>query len=292
MHVKDFEIVEECADEHLHTGRLVPGLRPDPRPHAAADAHLDEAPRRGPRRTRWRSRCPERSARAAASAALGRAQGRSFPRDGERNWPPLDAGLIFDDFLLAPARSRHPPATRRATTRPEHESARRALAAASSASLPYALTPAQERVWREIRTDMAQAYPMNRLLQGDVGSGKTIVATLAILAAIESGLSGRVHGADRDPGRAAPHDPPAVCSVRSDVRVELLTNAVRSKAREAPARRDARRRGRLRRSAPTRWFRRACDSGGSASAWWTSSTASAWRSGRRCAARASGPTRS
>src|SRR5262249_57321026 len=54
-------------------------------------------------------------------------------------------------------------------------------------SLPYALTTAQERVWREIRTDMAQAYPMNRLLHGDVGSGKTIVATLAILAAIESG---------------------------------------------------------------------------------------------------------
>ena len=49
-----------------------------------------------------------------------------------------------------------------------------ALGAAPAASrCPFSLTAAQERVWREIRTDMAEPYPMNRLLQGDVGSGKT-----------------------------------------------------------------------------------------------------------------------
>jgi ATP-dependent DNA helicase RecG len=53
--------------------------------------------------------------------------------------------------------------------------------------LPFALTPAQERVLTEIELDMRQPHPMNRLLQGDVGSGKTIVALMAGLMAIEGG---------------------------------------------------------------------------------------------------------
>lgn len=48
-------------------------------------------------------------------------------------------------------------------------------------SLPYALTGAQQRAWNEIETDMDKSIPMNRLLQGDVGSGKTIIAFLALL---------------------------------------------------------------------------------------------------------------
>jgi ATP-dependent DNA helicase RecG len=51
----------------------------------------------------------------------------------------------------------------------------------------FKLTRAQERVWREIAHDLRRATPMQRLLQGDVGSGKTIVAALAALQAIESG---------------------------------------------------------------------------------------------------------
>ena len=53
--------------------------------------------------------------------------------------------------------------------------------------VPFKLTRAQERVWREIAHDLRRAMPMQRLLQGDVGSGKTIVAALAALQAIESG---------------------------------------------------------------------------------------------------------
>src|SRR3954452_20130668 len=53
--------------------------------------------------------------------------------------------------------------------------------------LPYQLTGAQRRVSEEVRGDMAQAAPMLRLLQGDVGSGKTLVALLAMLTAVESG---------------------------------------------------------------------------------------------------------
>lgn len=53
--------------------------------------------------------------------------------------------------------------------------------------LPFQLTNAQQKVLAEIKSDMAKPYPMHRLLQGDVGSGKTIVAALAALNAIEAG---------------------------------------------------------------------------------------------------------
>src|SRR5512139_3186596 len=57
----------------------------------------------------------------------------------------------------------------------------------SKLGLPYQLTGAQQRVIGEIRGDMAQQRPMLRLLQGDVGSGKTLVALLAMLEAVEAG---------------------------------------------------------------------------------------------------------
>jgi len=53
--------------------------------------------------------------------------------------------------------------------------------------LPFQLTRAQRRVWSEIERDLAEPHPMHRLLQGDVGSGKTIVAALAALRAAEHG---------------------------------------------------------------------------------------------------------
>jgi ATP-dependent DNA helicase RecG len=55
-------------------------------------------------------------------------------------------------------------------------------------SLPFELTAAQRRVIGEIQADMASTHPMNRLLQGDVGSGKTIVAAAAILTAVRAGF--------------------------------------------------------------------------------------------------------
>ncbi len=54
-------------------------------------------------------------------------------------------------------------------------------------ALPFSLTNAQQKALREISLNLEQPHPMQRLLQGDVGSGKTIVATLAALQAIESG---------------------------------------------------------------------------------------------------------
>ena len=56
---------------------------------------------------------------------------------------------------------------------------------------------------REIAHDLKRSMPMQRLLQGDVGAGKTVVAALAALAGDRERPAGRVHGADRDPRRAA-----------------------------------------------------------------------------------------
>ena len=56
--------------------------------------------------------------------------------------------------------------------------------------MPFSLTKAQKKVWAEIRNDLNSNYSMNRLVQGDVGSGKTIVAVLALLLTVSSGYQG------------------------------------------------------------------------------------------------------
>jgi ATP-dependent DNA helicase RecG len=59
-------------------------------------------------------------------------------------------------------------------------------------ALPFELTAAQRRTWNEIATDLGRTSPMMRLVQGDVGSGKTVVAALAALRAVENGAQAAV----------------------------------------------------------------------------------------------------
>lgn len=58
--------------------------------------------------------------------------------------------------------------------------------------LPFELTQGQKRAWEDIRQDLVSGVVMNRLIQGDVGSGKTIVAVLALLACVENGHQGAI----------------------------------------------------------------------------------------------------
>jgi ATP-dependent DNA helicase RecG len=67
-----------------------------------------------------------------------------------------------------------------------------ALAERFLRALPFDLTAAQQRVHEEIRRDLARASPMHRLVQGDVGSGKTVVAALAALDTVEAGMQAAV----------------------------------------------------------------------------------------------------
>ena len=97
--------------------------------------------------------------------------------------------------------------------------------------LPFSLTEAQKRVIREIRKDTLSGSQMNRLLQGDVGSGKTIVALMAMLMAVDNGFQSTI---------MAPTEILAEQHLRTlqglvegmDIRVELLTGNVKGKRRE------------------------------------------------------------
>ncbi|MFZ0106153.1 MAG: ATP-dependent DNA helicase RecG [Thiobacillus sp.] len=94
--------------------------------------------------------------------------------------------LAFDELLaqqLSLSRARSQRRRLHTTPLPSREHLTRAFVD----SLPFSLTAAQDRAWKEISEDLGHAHPMRRLLQGDVGSGKTVVAALACLQAIENG---------------------------------------------------------------------------------------------------------
>ena len=98
-------------------------------------------------------------------------------------------------------------------------------------NLPFALTEAQKRVIREIRKDMGSGRQMNRLLQGDVGSGKTLVALMSMLIALDNGYQACI---------MAPTEILAEQHLKTitdflqgmNIRVELLTGIVKGKRRE------------------------------------------------------------
>lgn len=94
--------------------------------------------------------------------------------------------LKFDELLAQQLSLRTAHAARRERTAPVIAPEGK-LAAGLLASLPFSLTGAQQKVLQEITQDLNQPHPMQRLLQGDVGSGKTIVAALAACQAIEAG---------------------------------------------------------------------------------------------------------
>jgi len=92
----------------------------------------------------------------------------------------------FDELLAQQLSLRRAYTARRALGAPELIKTG-VLTQALLDGLPFLLTGAQQRAWGEIAHDLAQPHPMQRLLQGDVGSGKTIVAALAMLHAVEAG---------------------------------------------------------------------------------------------------------
>jgi ATP-dependent DNA helicase RecG len=228
MLVKDFEVVEDGEDEPLHAGRLVPvyplteGLTQ--RPLRRLMKRLVDG---------WADRLedplPDRVRTARGLVALPQAIAAAHFPESEGEQGAARRRLVFDDFFLLEIGL---------AIRRQREGRRRGLAMNPSgslvrrlrASLPYSLTAAQERVWSEIRSDMAEPYPMSRLLQGDVGSGKTVVAALAALTAIEAGYQAAI---------MAPTEILAEQHLMTlgrlleplGVRAALLTSAVKGKAR-------------------------------------------------------------
>ncbi len=98
-------------------------------------------------------------------------------------------------------------------------------------NLPFQLTNAQKRVIREIRADMHSGRQMNRLLQGDVGSGKTLVALMSVLIALDNGFQACIMAPTEI--LAEQH----LTTIKEflhgiDVRIELLTGVVQGKRRQ------------------------------------------------------------
>ena len=145
-----------------------------------------------PLAARWPEVLPEARRRARqlpgvseALVAIHQPQSRELLQSARRR-------LVFDEFLLlqlgllkrrGELRRRSAPALLTACQR-------QGLVGRFLALLPFSLTGAQQRVLAEIETDLARSEPMARLVQGDVGSGKTIVAVVALLIAVEAGWQG------------------------------------------------------------------------------------------------------
>lgn len=113
-----------------------------------------------------------------------------FPESRER-WRAARKRLAFDEFFLLQTglALRKTRASRGADPAPSL-SPGTLVQEYLSVHLPFTLTEDQKRVTDEIFGDMARSVPMSRLLQGDVGSGKTVVALLALLAALDGGHQG------------------------------------------------------------------------------------------------------
>ncbi len=141
-----------------------------------------------------------------------------------------------------------------------------ALTAKVLESLPYAPTGAQRRAVAEIAADMAAPLRMNRLLQGDVGAGKTLVAFLALLIAVESGGQGVMMAPTEILARQH-FEGLAPLARAAGVRLELLTGRDRGRGASRSL------------SGRMRSFRRTWNSTTCGLPSSTNSTGSAWRSG-------------
>ena len=97
-------------------------------------------------------------------------------------------------------------------------------------NLPFVLTSAQKRVIKEIREDMRKGYQMNRLLQGDVGSGKTLVALMCMLIAMDNGFQSCIM-APTEILATQHYNSISNMLINMNVQIELLTGSTKKKKR-------------------------------------------------------------
>lgn len=98
--------------------------------------------------------------------------------------------FVFEEFFLIQLQLLMLRRNLSRVNKPHLYSGKGRLRQAYLSGLPFKLTAAQEKVTAEIMADLDSPHPMNRLLQGDVGSGKTVVAVLTLLRAVENGMQG------------------------------------------------------------------------------------------------------
>jgi len=198
VHHPDLELIEADEREPLHTGRMVPVYPATEGLHQKTlrtvikrivDEYAHQVEDCLPPALRERLHLME------ASQALREVHFPSADADLEalNHWSSeAHRRLVFEEFFLLELGLA---LRQRDTTIEERRVAYRGtgvLADQLRTQLAFKLTTAQEHVLAEIMANMRRPHPMNRLLQGDVGSGKTIVALLAMLLAIESGFQAAI----------------------------------------------------------------------------------------------------
>jgi ATP-dependent DNA helicase RecG len=188
-----YEILDDADGETIHTGRIVPiyektgAITPKLQRRLVFDALQrlpDDVPEHLPEPIRLRLELPSRHA-ALLAAHFPAAD---TPIDElNRFATPAQRRLIFEEAFLfqtgVMARRRAAAAERKPVTIAVDDRIREA----ARRVLPFKLTSGQRQALKEIVDDLQRPQPMNRLLQGDVGAGKTIVALLAALVAMENG---------------------------------------------------------------------------------------------------------
>ncbi len=191
MNHPEIERLSEEGDESIHTGRIVPVY-----------PLTESLPQRAMRRILWNA-VEQYAPLAPESMPAEIRERRALPQISdalrEVHFPESLASarvarerLAFEEFLCMQyvLVARKAKAAQVAKANPVHPAGK--FRERFLASLPFRLTNAQKRVLEEIRADMARPAPMHRLLQGDVGSGKTVVSACALLDTIETGAQGAV----------------------------------------------------------------------------------------------------
>ena len=193
-----YEILDDEDGETIHTGRIVPvyertgTITPKMQRrlvHEALQRLPADLPDPLPEAVRMRLGMPSRYAALLAA---------HFPSDdtplGALNGfsTPAQQRLIFEEAFLFQMGVLARRQTAAVEVKPRTVRVDDRIRAAARAVLPFKLTVGQKQALKEIVDDLQRAQPMNRLLQGDVGAGKTIVALLAALVAMENGLQAAV----------------------------------------------------------------------------------------------------
>lgn len=117
-------------------------------------------------------------------------RGIHFPKDKESMWR-ARRRVVFDEFFLF-SLSINQLKKNKQKKRNNYVMTEDRACCRLIKSLPYQLTNAQKKVWEEVKADFGSMGIMNRLVQGDVGSGKTIIAVLALLMAADNGYQGAI----------------------------------------------------------------------------------------------------
>jgi len=193
-----YEILDDEDGETIHTGRIVPvyertgTITPKMQRrlvHEALQRLPADLPDPLPEAVRMRLGMPSRYAALLAAhfppddTPLGALNGFSTPAQQR---------LIFEEAFLFQMGVLARRQTAAVEVKPGTVRVDDRIRAAARAVLPFKLTVGQKQALKEIVDDLQRAQPMNRLLQGDVGAGKTIVALLAALVAMENGLQAAV----------------------------------------------------------------------------------------------------